>query len=147
MSLIELREITQENWLDCVSLELKKEQKTYVASNAFSLAQASYEPNCWPLAVYHQTTMVGFVMCGRNDREQYWILRLMVDYRYQGRGYGKAALESAIAFLQTQPDCHDIFIDYVEGNTLAQKLYRSLGFVPTGEKIDREIVMRLSLKR
>lgn len=144
---VTLQEISADNWLECLRLQLTDEQQDLVASNAFSLVQASYNSDCFPLAIYQEETMVGFLMWGRNDCGQYWIMRLMIDYRYQGQGYGKAALESAIALLHQKPDCHEIFIDYVEGNIIAEKLYRSLGFVPTGEKNDREIIMRLPLNR
>src|SRR5262245_26120443 len=88
-----LREITRENWEQCVRLEVAPEQQRFVASNAVSLAQSKYEPEWIPLALYDDEEMVGFVMYGvYRDQGKYWILRMMVDRRLQGNGYGRAAM-------------------------------------------------------
>ena len=38
---LHFREITRHNWLQCVRLKVRPEQEVYVASNAFSLAEAA----------------------------------------------------------------------------------------------------------
>lgn len=145
MNEITLREINHENWQDCLQLCLAPEQQDYLKSNAYSLVQAHYEPHCYPFAIYHQERMVGFVMYGKNNQGQWWILRLMIDYLHQGLGYGKAALQKVIEQLKDQPDCQEIFLDYVDGNLTAQKLYHQMGFQPTGEINDHLIVLCLQL--
>ena len=42
--MILLREITRDNYMDCLRLKVKPEQLSFVASNAVSLAQSKYEP-------------------------------------------------------------------------------------------------------
>ena len=72
---------------------------------------------------------------------------LMVGVEYQGRGYGRAAIEQALDLLKRQPDCREILISYMPENTVAERLYASLGFRPTGEIDDGEVVARLVVGR
>src|SRR5215472_7357385 len=99
-----VREITRENWLQCVRLTVATEQESFVASNALSLAQSKYEPEWIPLAVYDDDEMVGFLMYGvYRDEGKYWILRVMVDQRFQGKGYGRAAMGLLLGRLRATP--------------------------------------------
>ena len=54
---------------------------------------------------------------------------LMVSPGYQGRGYGKKALQFGINKMITQ-GYDEIRICYMEGNTSAEKIYSNLGFKP-----------------
>jgi diamine N-acetyltransferase len=141
---ITLRPITRENVRESVGLRISDEQKSFVAENGLSLAQAYTEPDLVPRAIYADDTMVGFVMYGRdNETGADWIIRVMIDARYQGQGYGRAAMQELIALLRQQPDCKEIRLSYVPGNAVAERLYVSLGFEPTGEVEHGEVVMRL----
>jgi diamine N-acetyltransferase len=145
---ISLREITRDNWRECVRLKVADDQQKFVASNAVSLAQSKYEPECVPLAVYDGDIIVGFVMYRPEDygiSKLWFIDRLMVGAQYQGKGYGRAAMEALIARLKAVPGYNAILISFVPGNEAAEKLYSSLGFVDTGEIEEGEIVYRLSL--
>lgn len=143
-SAVELREITRDNWRACVRLRVAPDQERMVATNAVSLAQASYESECVPLAVYDGETMVGFVMYARDlENQQLWVYRLMIDAAQQRRGYGRAALLRLIERLRTLPDSDSVSISYLEDNEAARQLYASIGFRETGEVIDGEAVARL----
>jgi diamine N-acetyltransferase len=65
--MISLRPISVDNWIECVELTPTEEQMraSFVSSNAFSLAQAHYDPWWEPLGIYVGELMVGFVMHGR----------------------------------------------------------------------------------
>jgi diamine N-acetyltransferase len=143
---VELREITRANWRQVIRLKVAKEQEHFIASNAFSLAESKYEPECVPLAIYDSETMVGFLMYAFDlDDKNYWIYRLMLDAKQQGKGYGRAAMLEAIQLLKEKPDCTQIAISYEPDNLVAEKLYLSLGFEKTGEIIEGEAVARLKL--
>jgi len=145
---IELREITRDNWRDCVRLKVAPGQEQFVASNAVSLAQSKYEPESVPLAAYDGDTMVAFVMYHPEDygvSKLWYIERLMVGQQFQGKGYGRAAMEALIAHLRAVPGYSAILISFVPGNEAAQSLYAGLGFVDTGEIEDGERVYRLAL--
>jgi len=140
-----LKEINQDNWKQAIRIDVAPEQKRFVASNLYSIAEAIFNPTFAPLAIYDEAkTMVGFLMYGTNpDNDELWILRLMVGQQYQGRGYGRAAMEEIIRRLKAVPDCQEIFTSYKPGNHIAAKLYRSLGFEDTGRIEDGELVVRL----
>ena len=92
--MVSLCEITKQNFWDCIDLEVSEGQREYVTSNAVSLAQSGYQPECIPLGIFSDGEMAGFAMyCIDADDGEYWIYRMMIDSRFQGRGYGKKALE------------------------------------------------------
>jgi diamine N-acetyltransferase len=145
---ITLRDITRDNWRECVRLKVAEDQLKFVATNAVSLAQSKYEPESVPLGAYDGDTMVGFVMYHPEDYEvsKLWFIeRLMVGLQYQGKGYGRATMEALLAQLKAVPGYAAILISFVPENTAAQKLYSSLGFVDTGEIEEGELVYRLGL--
>ena len=160
MAEITLRSITPENWLECIRLKPTAEQmlRHYVADNTLSLAQAYCEPWWTPLAVYADMTMVGFVMYGRwphGVQSELWgetlkpgidyIARMMIDERYQGRGYGAAALAEVIARIKAQGECQAIELDYDRENVAAGRLYASHGFQILRENELGEILARLEV--
>ena len=92
-------------------------------------------------------TMVGFAMYGRSPKDgRYFVVRLMIDARYIGKGYGKATMRALVDRMRRLPDCDEIYLSYVPGNVAAETLYLNLGFEKTGEiDEDGEIYMRLRL--
>lgn len=143
---IELRDLTSDNWRQCIKLKVEPRQERFVASNIYSLAESKFEPWLVPQAIYHDDAMVGFTMYGRVPGEDHaWVMRLMVDQRYQGRGYGRAALLAVIERLRAEPGLREIRISYQPDNERAERLYLSLGFERTGERIEGEVVARLAL--
>ncbi len=144
---ITLRDVTRENYRECLRLRVAPEQELFVASNAVSLAEAKYEPGLVPLAIYAGERMVGFAMYGYDEEEDaYWIHRLMIDESFQRRGYGRAALRALLARLRALPDCRQVAISWDPSNTVAERLYLSEGFVKTGEIIWNEAVGRLTVR-
>jgi diamine N-acetyltransferase len=141
---IELREITRENWRQCARLQVREDQRNFVAPNTSSLAQAAYEKELLPLAVYDGDTLVGFVMYAREPSPEwgYFILRLMVDEAYQGKGYGRAVIVEVLRRLGLKPDCREVHISEVPENVVAARLYESLGFVRTGQVVHGEDLMK-----
>jgi diamine N-acetyltransferase len=128
-----------------VRLQVAPEQEPFVASNGVSLAQSKYEPEWIPLALYDEEEMVGFVMYGvYRDERKYWILRVMVDQRSQGRGYGRGAMRLLLDRLRSIPGCDEVAISYEPENEMARHLYATCGFHETGEVIEGETVARLS---
>ena len=134
IGLIELKEITSENIDEVLALKVDEGQKSFVSSNGDSLAQAYvYSKTAFPFAVYDNDTIVGFIMMGYYEVKSYYTLwKFMIDSRYQHKGYGRKALELGIKYLQDRFDVTEIYTGVVPGNTVAKKLYKSVGFKDTG---------------
>jgi len=155
--IITLRPITSENWIDCIELASTEEQQRigFVSPNQFSLAQAYAERWWQPWGIYAAEIIVGFVLYGRwplvglpvhhgyAEPGVYFILRFMIDGRYQGRGYGRAGLERVIEQIKAESGAQTITISYDPINTVMAHLCTCLGFQPTGRLIDGEIEARL----
>lgn len=156
--MIELRKITFDNFYKCIKLEPNEEQKSFVASNIDSLAEAyvaltNNECIPMPYAVYDNDIMVGFIMlsyteANKNDGENaYWVWRLMIDKRYQGKGYGKESMVKVLELIRTFPygETEVVYLSYEPENVVAKLLYASLGFVETGKIEEGELVAKLTL--
>ncbi len=129
-----LREIDESNWLECIFLTTNKDDKhfvceKFVASNALSIAQSKIEQGWITKAIYHDDTMVGFTMFGYCTKNNFYeICRLMIARKFQGKGFGRMALEIVIEQMKNNTDCKDIYLSFDTRNAVAKKLYESLGF-------------------
>ena len=96
------------------------------------------------LALYAENKPVGFVMYALDeDDHEYWIYRLMIDKRYQRRGYGREAMRMLIERIQADEEHRVIYISFEPENIAAKALYESLGFVPDGRIEYGEVVYKL----
>lgn len=156
--MVELRKITYDNFNECIKLEPNEEQKNYVASNIYSIAEAyvaltNNECIPMPYALYNDDIMVGFIMLsyGEDDKNKdenvYGIWRFMIDKKYQGKGYGKEAMEKALELIRTFPHgkASRVYLSYEPENIVAKSLYASFGFEETGEIEYGEAVAKLVL--
>jgi diamine N-acetyltransferase len=144
---IELREITPDNLEDCIRLQPADDQKTFMSPIVYSIAESKVSPEEAPFAMYDGDELVGFIMYGVSPADgNYWILRLMVDKRYQQRGYARDAVKEVLRRLSERPDCAEVRVSYEPGNTVGAHLYESLGFRPTGEVLFGEVVAVLPIR-
>lgn len=146
---VELHPITSENVAAVCRLAVAPHQQGFVATNAWSLAQAHAEHEiAWPRAIVSDGTVVGFLMLEIDPNEAqgrpYWLWRLMVDAAHQRQGHGRAALRLAIEHVRSL-GATELFTSWVPGEHGPEGFYLGLGFVPTGEVDDGEIVARLDL--
>ena len=131
--MISLKEINKDNIEDVLALKVGDDQKSFVSTPGDSLAQAYvYPENAYPFAVYDDDTPVGFIMMGYYEVKGYYTLwKFMIDKRYQNKGYGREALKLGLEFVKKRFDPVDIYTGVVPGNTVAKRLYESVGFVDT----------------
>ncbi len=140
---MELRDVSAENRREVVRIEPREEQKRFVASVAYYLNLCHYGEDWRPLALYQDGEVVGFAMWGYDaEEESHWIGGLVIGAEYQGRGYGRAAMEALLDYLAAQPGYRQAALSCEPENTAARSLYASLGFVETGERLDGELVAR-----
>ena len=139
--MINLKEITMENFHDVINLKLSDTDKTMVASNMYSLAEAFADKVSICKAIYHDETLVGFIMFDYNQKEHKgYISRLMIEDKHQGNGFGTQALEMAIEQLIKNKDIERIQISYHPDNIKAKKSYAKVGFIETGDFVDGEAI-------
>ncbi len=141
---ISLREVTAENLRSVIRLKVAPGQEHFVANNATSLAQSKVEPYWIAKAIYDAETPLGFVMYGNTPEYGWFVTRLMTDARYQGRGYGRAAMQLVIDDVRGK-DSKQLEISYELDNEVARRFYASLGFVETGEIDEGEAIAVLKL--
>ena len=114
--MINFKSITEENF-DIIIRMKRPENEHFVASNAYSLAQAwLYRDNndVYPFAIYNDEEPVGFMMLDED------LARESGKYDF-------------------------LIIDYAPENKIAEHVYTKLGFKPTGEISNDEIVLRMDL--
>jgi diamine N-acetyltransferase len=143
---VTLQPLTRDNLWDVVDLKLHPGQENFVAPNIDSITNAYVEPTFVPLAIYAGDELVGFAMYGQHpETGAWWVIRLMIDRDYQGKGYGRAAMQAVIAEMTEKVGCGEIVTSFNPENTVAAGLYASLGFQPTGEVEGGEPLVLLRL--
>jgi diamine N-acetyltransferase len=143
---VELREVTAETVRTICRLTVGPGQDRFVAPNAVSIAEAYFHPTAWFRAIYDDDEPVGFVMLDDDDTKPlYTLWRLMVADGFQGRGYGKRAVELLVDYVRTRPGATALMTSWVPGDDGPAEFYRKLGFERTGEMDEGEVVGRLAL--
>ncbi len=151
----EIRPVIKDNWRELIKLQVREDQKHFVASNLYSIAQAQFGDeyeghwNLHPFGIYEGGAPVGFLMYGLNfehPKQQAFIQRLMVDEKFQGKGYGKFGMEWMLELFRADERIKEVGISYEPENEGARKLYASLGFAETGEIVDGETLAVLNLR-
>ena len=168
--MIHLEKINPINVWDVLFLKLKREQRHFLAPNDISLSQAyaviGSGCDAYPFAIYNDDKVVGFLMIGYNlsamcddgdssgdnrapkiYKNNYYLWRLMIDKRYQKRGYGTEAVKLALDFIRTWPsgEAEYCALSYEPENEVAIKWYRSMGWEENGEMDGEEVVAVLKL--
>lgn len=158
--MISLRKITLENRRAMFNLEVAEEQRQYVASNLSSVASCYVLSinggHPYPFIIYADEQPVGFVMItygitGYDEpalaKDNYCILRLMIDKQHQHKGYGREAMDKILEFIRSFPagGARYCWIPYKPDNTAAKKLYESFGFRDNGEVFNNESITVLEL--
>jgi diamine N-acetyltransferase len=98
--LVKLKKVTADNWEGVVELELRAGQADLVASNLSSVAEAQFDPDARPRAVYARKRVVGFLIYDlqktKGIAQEASIYCFMIDRNHQGKGYGRSALGKAL---------------------------------------------------
>ena len=136
--MINLREITSKNLKSIIDLNVKDDQKDYVASNSVSIAQGHYAKSSWFKGIFNDDRPVGFVMLDLIEEENKCFLwRFMIDRKYQGKGFGKIALTQVIDFVRSLNLYTYIATSYVPAENGAGGFYKNFGFIES-EEITKE---------
>ena len=121
--------VRKANYLECIDLSVDDTQTRYVAPNVFSLVQAAYEPDMYPLAIYSNETMVGFILYDLDAELGAWSMsRFMIDKKHQGEGLGRQALNAFLDYFFLTHDVSELYTSVEIDNAVALGLYESIGF-------------------
>ncbi len=132
---VTLRKITSQTVRTICGLKVSDNQKHLVTPNAISIAEAYFRKEAWFRAIYADETPVGFVMLYEVPKYgSYAVWRLMIDSRYQGRGYGRKAMELLLKRIRRRPNATTLttYVEREEGGP--EGFYRKFGFEFTGEE-------------
>ena len=160
--MLKLKKINRKNVGEILKLEVFDNQKSFVAPNNISIIEAYLaiveNGHVFTFGIYNDDAPVGFLMIGfdvnsddvdapKIAKGNYNIRRFMIDKKFQGKGFGKKAMDLALEFVNTFPcgTAKYCWLSYESDNDVAQQLYQSAGFVETDEKAGEEIVAILKL--
>ncbi|MBQ3255926.1 MAG: GNAT family N-acetyltransferase [Oscillospiraceae bacterium] len=151
MSKITLVRIDESNFIDAFNLKLKNGQEHFVSHPIRSLAQAYvYYHQCCPFGIYLEDTMIGYVMVIYDyDLEVYNIWHMMIDQKYQQKGYGQTAMEECLSYVKSKPfgSSNQVVLTCSKKNFAALHLYRKFGFTETGNPDEDEIELALIMNQ
>jgi diamine N-acetyltransferase len=159
MATVQLRDIVTEDDVEAVmGLRRGPGQDRYLGTmishfeDAISDAKAC--PRMW--SVHDSGQIVGFVMISDGIPEEtleadddivgpYFLWRLLIDHRFQGRGYGRATIDALVDYLRDRPDARVLLTSCRSGDGSPQPFYLRYGFDKTGEVKWGEDLLRLDL--
>jgi len=136
--------VSMRNLPSFLKLSIPKEQQTILrTSNLKTFCQSIiYMPFSKLFLIRENGQSVGYVYIYCYVRtKKYNVGRLLIDRRYQGRGFGKEAMLWAIDYLYAH-HAPRVLLSVHPNNTNARKLYESVGFTYCeGKYWGQEMVM------
>lgn len=162
MPTVQLRDIETEDDVEAVmGLRRGPGQERYLGSMIShfedAIADARARPRMWSAHDLETGTLVGFVMISDDisraaldaDDElvgPYFLWRLLIDHRFQGRGYGTATIDAVAAYVRTKPNADVLLTSCAAGEGSPQPFYLAYGFTKTGVVKWGEDLLALDLR-
>lgn len=159
MAVVQLHEIVTDADREAVmALRRGPGQERYLGSMESHFEDAVTDaracPRMW--SVHNRELLVGFVMISDGIPAErlaadddlvgpYYLWRLLIDERFQGRGYGAATINAVVAYVRTRPGAEMLWTSCVAGPGSPQPFYLRYGFVLIGEVKWGEDLLRLDL--
>ena len=140
--MIKLSEITEKNRSEVAALEVEDSQKGYLdtAEGILKRGEIYRENNAKVFAICDDETVVGVALVKDFADEPlgYDLQQFLIDKRFQGRGYGYAALKLILEYLKKDGRYDHVEVCVKEADKPARNLYKKCGFVDSGY-IDEEV--------
>jgi diamine N-acetyltransferase len=158
MAAVELREITTDRDWDAV-MGLDAGDTRYIDPIGDIRLEAAEEsrarPHAWAVSDAASGALVGFVMISDGIPEPidddlvgpYYLWKLLIDKKVQGRGYGTAVLDSLVWYLRDRPGADVLYTSCADGDGSPRPFYLRYGFRDTGRVMWGENVLALDLSR
>ena len=149
--MIRIKAVDAQNILDVCELTTNQDSvgatiEGHFCCNAISIAEAKYDPEMHPNAIYNNNVLIGFFMYQRaeNQAEIATICRFMIDDQFQQKGFGRKAFEYVLRGLKIQ-GVKKVILRFSGANRIAKKLCLSFGFQFTGKTHQNECCYELEL--
>jgi histidinol dehydrogenase len=146
-----VRPVDRSNAEAVMKLQVAAGQRAFVSPVDRSLAQVAYEPCGRAMAMFDGEQAVGMMLLYdvRHDEEepanQLYVWRLLVDARFQKRGYGRLAMAWVVDEARREGYA-EVGLSHVDKPGHAGAFYQKLGFAYTGEVDGVELKMLLKLE-
>jgi diamine N-acetyltransferase len=145
---LELVPISPENYESAMTLAVRPDQEGLVASVQKSLADAYVYSDALFRLAFAEGAPIGYLLLfpfDSNRGRTMNIVRIMIDRRFQGKGFGRNLLNAALDWIRTfEPAVNTVRISTLPHNHAALGLYESAGFVRSGLE-DGEVALYLDL--
>jgi diamine N-acetyltransferase len=141
---------SSDNWREIADVKATDGQRRWVADVTYYMCLSAYGGLWRSWAVLDEGgTIVGHLMWAVDpEDDSHWIGGLVIDAQRQGEGLGRDAVEALLALWENQEPSlsgtpyREAALSVASDNATALRLYRSLGFVETGEMSNDELVLR-----
>ena len=146
--MILFKDITSENWKECIRLKLNDDEKEFISPNVYSIAEAQFYPKAISKAIYDDDQMVGYTLFGEDedDSNLFYIDRLMISKDFRNKGYAydsirliiKESIKKGFTLIGTSVELENLKI---------QNLLKKLDFYTKNELDDSgEIIYYYQIK-
>ena len=163
MPRVQLRDIVTEDDVEAVmGLRRGPGQDRYLGSMIShfedAIADARACPRMWSVHDAASAELIGFAMISDGIPAEalatdddlvgpYFLWRLLIDHRHQGRGYGQATIDAVVEYVRTRRGGEVLLTSCAAGDGSPQPFYLRYGFSKTGEVKWGEEILRLALGR
>ena len=134
--MIRLTNVTEDNWQKVAALAVREDQKSFLAPAIGIIARGYVYRDCNAkvYVIENDGTVVGVALVKEFSDEPlgYDLQQFMIDERYQGRGYGSAALGLILDELRKEGRFDHVELCVKKADTAAIKLYEKYGFKDSG---------------
>jgi len=153
---VSLRPITDANREAVEALAVTPDQGRFVGGVRESILEAAEERGAQALrdaqalywAIYAEETPIGFVMIadevGSPDYIAHYLWKLLIDERYQRRGFGTATLDLVVEYFGNR-GVRTMWTSAGQGEGSPVTFYERYGFKRTGDFHGNEILLRLEI--
>jgi diamine N-acetyltransferase len=147
---IALRPAADEEGAALEALRVAPDQLDFVGSVAGAFREAEEEPDgrAIQFGLYDDDTLVGFVMLsdevGNPSYVAHYLWKLLIDERFQRRGYGTAAIDLVAEFFRSR-GVDTMWTSASKGDGSPLPFYERYGFVRQGKTSWGEVMLRLDL--
>ncbi len=118
----------EKNWRQATALELREDQREFVSGALDTIAYAAAYKGHKLFVEMEGERAIGLLDLSVDKKKgDYFIETVLIDRRFQGRGFGKIMLRFAVDYLK-RAGAKRLSIGVNRFNIPAQRLYKSVGF-------------------